>query len=146
VHGLQAIKELSQYKDGPHIVEHRPFLSKGAVLGQVRHCPSSEQVAQSEGQEMQRLLLVLMYVPVGHVVTQLPSEVANKVGSAQVAHCVEVVKHVEHLVVSQAKFEGQSSLRKTRIGRCSPWQVPFRFGAATGKKNPFPHPCTHLSP
>jgi hypothetical protein len=105
---------------------------------QVRHWPSAEQVAQSAGQGTHRPSLLLGIVPVGQVETQSPVEVANSSGLAQDEHCVAVVWHVEHFVVSQAVSRGTISLMRGQWGfaqeRKLTFTSPVDIGRTLGKE------------
>ena len=90
-HGAQLESESSQYVEMGHTPEHLPRESTGVMDEQVRHWPSVEQVAQSAGQDTHRPSLSLGSVPVGHVDTHSPVEVANSSDWVQDEHCVAVV-------------------------------------------------------
>jgi hypothetical protein len=54
------------------MAEHLPLARMGVEDEHDRHKPSSEQLAQSEGQGTQRPSLSFLVVPVGQVATQSP--------------------------------------------------------------------------
>lgn len=92
----------SQYVELGHVDEHRPLRRRGVAGLQVRHCPSFEQVAHSDGQAMQRRKAASALVPAGQVATQSPDAVAKSVGLAQAVQDVAVRVQALHLLISQA--------------------------------------------
>lgn len=91
--------------------EHLPLARMGAEAGHERHEPSSEQLAQPEGQGTQRPSLSFLRVPEGQEVTQSPAMVAYSPGLEHEAHCVALVWQDAHLVLSQAACTSAKSFQ-----------------------------------
>jgi hypothetical protein len=97
--------------------EHLPLARMGAEAEHDRHKPSSEQLAQSEGQSTQRPSLSFLVVPEGQDATQSPVTVAYSPGLMHEEHCVALVWQDAHFVWSQAARRSAETRNTSAWGR-----------------------------